>query len=200
LASAGRDLSSHAAAERAVQPKPFSALSASGGEYDFARHLTPIHSAKHSSDEDYDPVIQFRLPEEGDRPIIEQWIALDPEHSANKMTSDFFFVDTTMSLVIGDDRGPGIFVRVDPEAPDSVRLHIQFGNNEVRSMKMLLRAWVPFKQGVWNSGVRRMVFESHSKLLIGFCKRVFGFERVPGKDHDYELTHLCAERALPNKS
>lgn len=133
-------------------------------------------------------MIQFRVPVEADKSIIENWIACDAEHSEKRMTPEFFFVDTALAMVIGDDRGPGLFIRVDPATPDSVRLHIQFSPNEVKSMKNLLRGWAPFAQGVWNAGVKRMVFESKSKCLIGFCKGFFGFQHIAGTD-DYELIH-----------
>lgn len=131
-------------------------------------------------------MIIYRTPTEQDKPLLQEWIAADPDHSGKNMTPEFFFSEEAMSLVLTDDRGPGLFVRVDPEAPGSVRLHIQFSPNEVKSAKMLLRGWPGFAQGVWNSGVTRMVFASTSPVLIGFCKRVFGFVRVPESD-DYEL-------------
>lgn len=131
-------------------------------------------------------MINFRIPDETDIPTIATWIASDPEHSAKGMGPEFFFQDCQLSLVLGDDQGPGIYVRVDPEAPDSVRIHIQFSPNEVRSAKTLLRAWPEFSQRIWDSGVKRMVFESKSQLLAAFCKRAFHFRRV-GTSDDYEL-------------
>lgn len=131
-------------------------------------------------------MINFRVPDESDIPTIAGWIASDPEHSAKGMQPDFFFATDRLSLVLGDDEGPGIYVRVDPEAPESVRIHIQFSPNEVRSAKTLLRAWPEFSRRIWESGVKRMVFESKSSLLTAFCKRAFHFEQVEGAD-DYEL-------------
>jgi hypothetical protein len=155
--------------------------------YNLARHFKAVQPQRNPADEDSHAMIQFRLPEESDKPIIEKWIAADPEHSAIGMKPDFFFVDTAMSLVVGDDRGPGIFMRVDPAAPNSVRLHIQFSPNEVRSAKAMLRGWEAFSQGVCNSGVTRMIFESKNKVLVGFCRRVFGFRKCEGENNDYEL-------------
>jgi len=99
------------------------------------------------------------------------------------MTPDFFFQPGSLSLAIGEP--VGLYVRVDPEPPQSVRLHIQFGRNESRSGKTLLRAWPEFKQRIVEAGVRRMVFESASPRLIGFCKRCFGFQHR--EENDYEL-------------
>lgn len=128
----------------------------------------------------------YRIPVVEDRPLLEQWIIADPDHSGIGMKPDFFFSGGSLSLVLADQHGPGLFIRVDPEAPESVRLHIQFSPNYVKSAKMLLRGWKEFAQGVWNSGVKRMVFESQSLTLTGFCTRVFGFKRVPDSS-DYEL-------------
>lgn len=128
----------------------------------------------------------FRRPTEEDKEVLLNWIALDPEHSAKGMTPDFFFKDDTLPMVIGDLCGPGLYVRLDSEPPDSVRLHVQFGPDKVRSGKSLLRAWPTFRAHVEASGVKRMVFESLSPQLVGFCRRCFGFTSVPGTD-DFEL-------------
>lgn len=131
-------------------------------------------------------MIIYRVPVEQDKPIINQWIEADDDHTERGVKPDFFFSDEAMSLVLADSQGPGLFIRIDPEAPESVRIHIQFSPNQVKSAKMLLRGWDGFAHGVWNSGVKRMVFDSTSPLLIGFCTRMFGFNRVPESD-DYEL-------------
>src|ERR1700685_3135499 len=103
----------------------------------------------------------------------------DEDHSSKGMKPDFFFRKDALSMVIGDLHGPGLYVRLDSEPPDSVRLHIQFSDNCVRSGKTLLRAWPEFRQRVQDSGiVKRMVFESTTKNLIGFCSRCFGFRNV----------------------
>lgn len=131
--------------------------------------------------------IQFREVIEADKQIIQSWIDSDPEHSNKEMTSDFFFMENTKSLVLFDKDGPGIYVRIDPQAPDScVRLHIQFSPNETRSAKTLLKGWPTFMDRIRAAGIDRIVFESVSPRLIGFCKRVFKF--TPIKDtNDYEL-------------
>lgn len=129
-------------------------------------------------------MINFRTPDENDIPTIAVWIASDPEHYG--MKPEFFFDSEKLSLVLGDDQGPGLYVRCDPESPDAVRLHIQFSPNELKSAKTMLRAWPEFSARIWESGVKRMVFESRSKLLIAFCRRTFGFKRIGWSD-DYEL-------------
>jgi hypothetical protein len=130
--------------------------------------------------------VVFRKPEEQDRDILATWILADSEHHEKGMTPDFFFSEKSLAMVIGDLRGPGLYIRLDSEPPESVRLHIQFSDNYVRSGKTLLRAWPTFKARVEAAGVKRMVFESVSPRLAGFCKRCFGFARV-GDSNDYEL-------------
>lgn len=115
-----------------------------------------------------------------------EWIGCDPEHREKRMSPDFFYEIGKQAVVLADSEGPGLFVRLDPEAPDSVRLHIQFSPNEVRSCKTMLRGWPDICQCIWNSGVTRMVFESTSPRLIAFCCRVFDFKHVKGSN-DYEL-------------
>ena len=99
------------------------------------------------------------------------------------MTSEFFFDEESYSLVLGDP--PGIFVRIDPEVPDAVRLHIQFSDNELRSAKTMLRAWPLFSEMIWKTGIKKMKFDSKSPKLIGFCCRCFGFKKV--SESEYEL-------------
>lgn len=103
------------------------------------------------------------------------------------MKPDFFFSNAGLSMVLGDVQGPGLYVRLDSEPPESVRLHIQYGPNFIRSGKTMLRGWAQFKERVTAAaGVNRMVFKSKSLQLVGFCQRCFGFTRVANTD-DYEL-------------
>ncbi len=129
-------------------------------------------------------MITFRSPVESDKPILLEWILADEDHKG--MDPDFFFRQDALAMVIGDLSGPGLYVRLDSEPPDSVRLHIQFGENRVKSAKTLLKAWGEFRTRILAAGVRRIVFESHSYALIGFCCRCFGFRQV-GDTADYEL-------------
>lgn len=129
-------------------------------------------------------MITFRSLVEEDKPIITNWIAKDPDHSG--MDAEFFYREDSLAMVVGDVSGPGLYIRLDSEPPESVRLHIQFSDNTVRSGKTMLRAWPEFKSRIESAGLKRMVFESRSPRLIGFCSRCFGFSRV-GTGNDYEL-------------
>lgn len=163
-----------------------SALSFACIETDFSRYLEAVCPHRNPANQNRHSLIIYRVPVEQDRPLMKQWIDADADHSERGMEPDFFFSNESMSLVLADKQGPGLFIRVDPEVPESVRIHIQFSPNYVKSAKMLLRGWDGFAQGVWNSGVKRMVFESKSSALVGFCTRIFNFKRVPESD-DYEL-------------
>lgn len=125
----------------------------------------------------------FREPKESDKTEIKDWIAADPDHSGKGMTSDFFFRAGSLSMAIGEP--VGLYVRLDPEPPESVRLHIQFGPNQKKSGMTLVKAWPEFLEHVRKAGMKRMIFESVSPQLIGFCKRCFGFQHREG--NDYEL-------------
>ena len=132
-------------------------------------------------------LVTFRNPTYDDIPLILDWILQDQEHAEKSMSPYFFFDQGAVSLVIEDDLGrPGLFVRVDPEPPSAVRLHIQFSPDPMLSAKTMLRAWPEFQERIWTTGINRMVFESISKKLIAFCSRAFHFERV-GNTNDYEL-------------
>lgn len=132
-------------------------------------------------------MIGFRKLVEADKEILTSWLLTDPEHHALGMEPEFFFREDALSMVIGDVQGPGLYVRIDSEPPDSVRLHIQFGPSLVKSGKTLLRAWPEFKARVEAAGVKRMIFESKSRHLIGFCSRCFGFKSCGGNDYELRL-------------
>lgn len=132
--------------------------------------------------------VTFRKPQGTDdwRTLLD-WIAADPEHREKDMKPDFFLTEGGLKLVLGNNRAPGLFLRLDPEANGTVRLHIQFGPDKITSAKTMLRGWPPFMDRVKASGkVSRLIFQSTSGTLIGFCKRCFGFSQVPGTN-DYEL-------------
>lgn len=124
--------------------------------------------------------------QESDYPLIQAWIASDPEHATQNMRPEFFGASSTLSLVFENDGHPSLFVRLDPYPDHTVRLHIQFGPSQVTSAKAMILGWPDFMQRVWTSGVQRMIFETHNPRLAAFCSRVFGFRRVAGTD-DYEL-------------
>src|SRR5262249_50542772 len=128
--------------------------------------------------------VGFRKLVESDKAILETWIAGDSDHRG-KITPEFFFTDIHLAMVLGD-KEPGLFLRIDPEG-ESVRLHIQFSTDWRRSAKTMLRGWSEVRDRVGAAGAKRIVFESTSGPLIGFCKRAFGFQQVQGNRNDYEL-------------
>lgn len=129
--------------------------------------------------------MNFRTLQEADRAELKAWIAADPEHSEKGMQPEFFFRNGSLSLAIGEP--VGLYVRLDPEPPESVRLHIQFGPNQRKSGMTLVRAWPVFLERVKDSGVKRMIYESASAQLIAFCKRCFGFQHIGGNDYALEV-------------
>jgi hypothetical protein len=134
-------------------------------------------------------VIQFRKPHEQDIPIISEWIEADPEHSSKGMRPDFFFTNQAVSIAVLENGDPGLFMRIDPEAPTSVRVHMQFSPNSRLTAKVMLKGWPTVSQKIWQSGISRIVFESKSEPLIFFCQRAFGFKNILGSD-EYELVRV----------
>jgi len=129
----------------------------------------------------------FRPLHDSDHSILNQWIALDPDHSAKGMTSEFFFRPGGLSFAIEDSKGPTMFLRLEPELPISARIHIQFlADNESRTARSLHKAFPTVRGQIEKAGLKRMVFESISPKLSEFCKRCFGFTEVPGTT-DFEL-------------
>jgi len=129
-------------------------------------------------------VIEFRRLTESDKPILAEWIASDPEHAG--LTPEFFYANDRLAMVLEAERGPGLYLRLDPESCGTVRLHIQFGPDRRYSAITLRDGWPIFKERVLLSKkVVRLVFESTSNALIRFCQR-FGFQKIEGSN-DFEL-------------
>lgn len=124
-----------------------------------------------------------------DVPFIDEWIALDMEHSANGMTAGFFFHDTdSVALAIEDKAGPIMYVRIKPLDGDIVRLDIQFDARQRRRTAVALAREFPVVcERMRDSGTKYAVFASVSEPLILFCEKRFGFVRVADSD-DYLLT------------
>ena len=129
--------------------------------------------------------VQFRSPSENDRSLLEGWIREDPDHPGG-YSSDVFYDPNALSMIIGD-KEPVFFLRLDPMAPDSVKVSVQFGPNRLKNGKVLLRMWPVLKERVKAAGIKRMVYESESSYLVGFCNRCFGFTAIEGRPNWYEL-------------
>jgi hypothetical protein len=122
-----------------------------------------------------------------DKPTLEAWISRDPDHTARKLTAEFFFTPMTLSMMFEDDKGPVFAVRLDPEMNGSVRIHIQFDSGQmVRTARMLKQGFPIVRDRVQQSSARRMVFDSVAESLVDFCKYRFGFSEVEGTQ-DLEL-------------
>lgn len=115
-----------------------------------------------------------------DIPIITEWIAKDPDHSAKGMTADFFRQPDTISFAIDDDQGPIMYVRLDPLDADIVRLHIQFNETERRRTALALMRYFPeVRSRIADAKAKYIVFDSESARLVSFCMERFGFVHSP---------------------
>jgi len=127
--------------------------------------------------------VRFRKVRDLDFDTLTHWIAQDPEHK--NIGADFFARPVSLVIETTDSK-PLIYLRMEGEALATVRLHIQFGPNRKQSAMGLIHGWPIFMQKLGLTKVRRLVFDSKSPALIGFCKRHFGFSGIPGTN-DYEL-------------
>jgi hypothetical protein len=132
----------------------------------------------------------LRPIQDSDTTVIDEWIARDAEHSAKDMTAAFFRQADTISLAIDDDKGPIMYVRIDPLDAETVRLHIQFDSTQQRRTAVALAHEFPTVRALLFMGkVKRIIFESVSERLIQFCEKRFGFTRVVDSN-DYVLDPL----------
>jgi hypothetical protein len=117
-----------------------------------------------------------------DTAIIDDWIAKDPDHSAKGMTHRFFLFG--LSFAIEDERGPTMYVRLNPEH-DAARIHIQFDNDEKRRTALaLVREFQLVSDLIKKAGYKRLIFDSVSEPLVRFCQKRFGFVRL-ADSNDY---------------
>lgn len=127
----------------------------------------------------------FRKVRAEDFPQIDYWISLDSDHIKKGMTHEFFTVN--VCFVVEDELGPVMYIRLDPELPISMRVHIQFeAGNESRTARAFIKGFPKVQEEIYKTGARRMVFDSVSPKLTAFCERMFGYTRV-GETDDYEL-------------
>lgn len=129
--------------------------------------------------------MKARLLNPEDLPIIEGWIARDPEH-AGKVQPEFFTQSDTrnpgnLTYAWEDESGQTLFyVKVENVA----RIHIQFNPDapKTANAKGLELGYRWLIHGLKERGYREIIFESTFSPLIRFCKRVFGFRR---READY---------------
>lgn len=121
-----------------------------------------------------------------DIPIINEWISIDPDHSAKGMTADFFRQPDTVVFAIDDEDGPIMYFRLDPINADVVQLHTQFNERaRARTAIALVRNFPEVRDRIRQSGAKYMVFDSMSPSLVRFCKRRFGFAFIPDANQYY---------------
>jgi hypothetical protein len=122
-----------------------------------------------------------------DKPLLDQWIANDPEHRA-LFLPEFFYEVNRVSFVIEDNQGPVMFVKLDPHPPE-MRLFIQFSNSPSRVAKAMLKHFSTVRDIVRKTGAKSMVFDTKNPKLASFCEKAFGFKCV-GQSSDYRLLLL----------
>jgi hypothetical protein len=142
--------------------------------------------------------IRKLIPE--DRAILTRMILDDPDHRARGVTPEFFDVPqpNKISLCFEDDDGPVFYVRFDcDEAPETVRVHIQFDQlHPLRTGRTLVLGFEVVKDRCLIAGAKRLVFDSISATLREFCMRRFGFQPIGGTA-DLELLLTAETPRMP---
>ena len=117
-------------------------------------------------------IIRLLLSE--DRPLIEEWIAAEPDHQSN--TFEFYEQPKTKAVIYEDEEGPVFAVRYS----SALRIDIEFSNtaNKERIRTMLKDGFPDVAKQAKEQGFSEIVFSSLSKTLIAFC-RAFGFTSNP---------------------
>src|SRR5579864_5395949 len=105
-----------------------------------------------------------------DRPMLESWIAAEPDHANN--TFEFYEQPKTKSVVYEDELGPVFVARFS----SALRIDMEFSNSasKERIRKVLKEGFPEVAKQARDQGFSEIVFSSISKTLIAFC-RAFGF-------------------------
>lgn len=121
---------------------------------------------------------------DADKLLIESLIYGDADHAAKKMSAEFFFpAGEKLSMCFEDKDGPVLFVRLDAEPPECIRMHVQFDCRPFmarRTIKMLTEGFPLVRQKCQTAKAKRLVFESTSASLRAFCEKHLGFQPVSG--------------------
>jgi hypothetical protein len=120
-------------------------------------------------------MVKIRPAAEKDRPLLEQWIAEDEDHSGTT-TADFWLSPDSLSHVYEDDKGTVLFLKMSKV----LRLDIQFDSRaKLRNAKTILAGFPALEELARKAGFREIVFCSKSQGLTGFLQRAFGFQPEP---------------------
>ncbi|MGA7766029.1 MAG: hypothetical protein WCA27_07355 [Candidatus Sulfotelmatobacter sp.] len=126
---------------------------------------------------------------DSDKPIIAEWISKDADHLAKELNEEFFYRPDGFSFAIADERGPVMYIKIEPCDAEIVRFHIQFDERERgrrRTVLALMRDIPTVLDLVKKSNIRYIVFDSVSETLIRFCQKHFGFVHI-ADSNDYQL-------------
>lgn len=114
-----------------------------------------------------------------DKAIIDEWIARDADHSAKHMTEEFFREQNSLAFAIDDNRGPVMYVRINPMPGEVARLHIQFDEGQHRRTAVALaREFPAVRARIEKANLRYILFDSASEPLVRFCQKHFHFIRI----------------------
>lgn len=126
---------------------------------------------------------------DSDKLVIADWISRDPDHAAQGSTEAFFYQPDGLSLAIQDNRGPIMYIKIEPTSPEVARFHIQFDERERarrRTVIALMRDIPTVLDLIKKSNIKYIIFDSVSEPLIRFCQKRFGFVRV-ADSNNYSL-------------
>lgn len=126
-------------------------------------------------------MVKFRLPNENDKFLLQEWIASDKDH-ADRCDASFWLPDEketgrVQQFVVEDEHGALAYVR----AENCLRMHVQFAprsqtertrNNFDEVMEKIYQ-WARPKY-------KQVIFESVSTLLIRFLQKR-GFRKSPNE-------------------
>ena len=121
----------------------------------------------------------LRPVEKGDRSLLEEWIAADPQHRGRTAAAFFLAPEPGVHLFVMEHMGePVLFVRM----AQALRLDIQFGPADTEAEKAqnaeaMRRGFAGIKQMAFERHIRHIVFESEYVPLVRFCERELGFTR-----------------------
>lgn len=122
-------------------------------------------------------MITDRLMEDIDLPLLELSLSQDEYHK--ETPPEFFQQPGTITKVYEDKLGPVLFAR----ASVALRIDIQYVSNEdfERNKEVMLDGFPKLVTKAKENGYSEIIFNSKSRALKIFVRRMFGFQESEGE-------------------
>lgn len=109
-----------------------------------------------------------------DKPLIEQWIAGEPQHADN--TFEFYSDPKARTVIYEQEAGPVFAVRYSSALRVDIEFNPEASREDIRAT--FQEGFPDVVRQAREQGFSELIFESESPKLIAFCETL-GYEKSP---------------------